>query len=133
MSSEQRGESSKEKKMTEKPHRKLILWQKSLDFVIELYQNLRNFPAQEQFGIVVQMRRASISIPSNIAEGAARKSRKEYLKFLYIARGSISELDTQLEISLRLKYLSSQKYSELQEKLDELSKMLNGLITSLSK
>jgi four helix bundle protein len=119
--------------MTEKPHRKLSLWQKSVDFIVELYKELKKFPPEEQFGIIVQMQRASVSIPSNIAEGAARKSRKEYLHFLYNARGSLSELDTQLEISLRLNYLTGEEYIRLQERVDEISRMLNGLISSLSK
>ncbi len=119
--------------MTEKPHRKLTLWQKSVDFIAELYKALKKFPSEERFGIIAQMQKASVSIPSNIAEGAARKSRKEYLQFLYNARGSLSELDTQLEISLRLNYLTSEEYIRLQDMLDEISRMLNGLISSLSK
>ena len=119
--------------MAEKPHRKLILWQKSVEFILELYKTLKSFPVEERYGIISQMQRASISIPSNIAEGAARRSRKEYLQFLYTARGSISELDTQLEISFRLNYLKHQEYKSLQDKLDELSKMMNGLISSLLK
>ncbi len=117
--------------MTEKPHRKLNLWQKSVEFVIQIYKTLKEFPAEERFGIVSQMQRASISIPSNIAEGAARKTRKEFIQFLYTTRGSVSELDTQLEICLRLHYLTPQQYKELQDRLDEISKMLNGLISSL--
>lgn len=119
--------------MEGKPHRKLLLWQKSIEFVLQIYKVLRKFPAEERFGIVAQMQRAAVSIPSNIAEGAARKSRKEYLQFLYTARGSISELDTQLEISLRLNYLTIQDYEQLQENLNEISKMLNGLISALLK
>ena len=89
----------------EKPHRKLKVWQASMDFVVELYNELRRFPAQEKFGIAAQLQRAAVSIPSNVAEGAARKNTRELLQFLYIARGSLSELDTQLEICLRLGYL----------------------------
>jgi four helix bundle protein len=117
--------------MTEKPHRKLTLWQKSVDFVAYIYSTLKKFPAEEKYGIVSQMQRASISIPSNIAEGAARKTRKEFMQFLYTARGSVSELDTQIEICLRLQYITLQQYKELQDRLDEISKMLNGLISSI--
>ncbi|MBS4016064.1 MAG: four helix bundle protein [Candidatus Latescibacteria bacterium] len=117
--------------MSEKPHRKLILWQKSVEFVITLYSSLKNYPREEKFGLISQLQRASISIPSNIAEGAARKTRKEYIHFLYAARGSLSEIDTQLEISFRLHYLSNEEYQFLQNKVDELSKILNGLISSL--
>ena len=86
---------------SEKPHRKLKLWQESIDFVIDLYRVLEGFPKGERFGLVGQLQRAAVSIPSNLAEGAARKNKKEFLQFLYIARGSLSELDTQLEISFR--------------------------------
>ena len=86
---------------SEKPHRKLKVWQESMDFVIDLYRILEGFPREERFGLVTQLQRAVVSIPSHLAEGAARKSKKEFLQFLYIARGSLSELDTQLEISFR--------------------------------
>ena len=91
-----------------KPHRKLKVWQAGMDFVVELYRELENFPAREQFGLAAQLRRAAVSIPSNIAEGAARKNTKELVQFLYIARGSLSELDTQLEICFRVGRLEKQ-------------------------
>lgn len=119
--------------MTGRPHRRLILWQKAMDFVVETYKVAARFPSAEKFGIASQIQRAAVSIPSNIAEGAARKSRREYLQFLYIARGSISELDTQLEIALRLGYMDEQCYASAQERLEELSRMLSALITALSK
>jgi four helix bundle protein len=117
----------------EKPHRKLKVWQVSVDFVVELYQVLERLPPQEKFGLTSQMQRASVSIPSNIAEGAARKHTRELIQFLYVARSSISELDTQLEICLRLGYLEGPIHQRLAGKLDEISKMLNGLIVSLAK
>ena len=86
---------------SKKPHRKLKLWQESMGFVVDLYRVLEGFPKAERFGLVSQLQRAAVSIPSNLAEGAARKNKKEFLQFLYIARGSLSELDTQLEISFR--------------------------------
>jgi four helix bundle protein len=92
----------------ERPHKRLVVWQVSMELVIHLYETSRQFPTAEKYGLVAQMRRAALSIPSNIAEGAARRSRKEYLQFLYVARASASELDTQLEIAKRLNYLSSQ-------------------------
>jgi four helix bundle protein len=97
------------------------------------YKELEKFPAQERFGLTSQLQRAAVSIPSNIAEGAARKHTKELMQFLYVARGSISELDTQLEICLRLGYLEGSIHARFSEKLDEISKMLNGLIQSLAK
>lgn len=117
--------------MNEKPHRKLNLWQKSIEYVIQIYKTSKQFPDKERFGIISQMQRAAISIPCNIAEGAARKSRKEFVQFLYTARGSVSELDTQLEICLQLHYITPEHYKELQNRLDEISKILNGLISSI--
>jgi four helix bundle protein len=119
--------------MSEKPHRRLKLWQKSVEFVAELYRATTAFPVAERYGIVSQMRRAAVSIPSNIAEGAARRTRKEYQQFLYTARGSLSEVDTQLEISLRLGYLKSECAEALQARLDEVSRMLNGLLLYVAR
>jgi four helix bundle protein len=119
--------------MDEKPHRRLTVWIKAMDFVIHVHEVTARFPSSEKFGLVSQMRRAALSIPCNIAEGAARKGRKEYVRFLYTSRGSLSELDTQVEVAARLRYLSSKTAAELQSKLDELSRMLNGLIGALSR
>jgi four helix bundle protein len=104
-----------------------------MDLVVHVHGVTAHFPTSEKFGFVSQMRRAALSIPSNIAEGAARKGRKDYVRFLYTARGSLSELDTQVEAATRLRYLSPKSSSELQSKLDELSRMLNGLIGALSR
>jgi four helix bundle protein len=117
----------------EKPHRKLKVWQASMDFVIELYKELQTFPAHEKFGLTGQIQRAAVSIPSNIAEGAARKSTRELLQFLYVARGSLSEVDTQLEICFRVGYLEKTAYERVIIKLEAISKMLNGLIASLAR
>jgi len=116
----------------EKPHRKLTVWQASMDFVIEIYKELQAFPTHEKFGLTGQLQRAAVSIPSNIAEGAAR-IRESCLQFLYIARGSLSELDTQLEICFRLQYLEKPAYERLVLKLERISKMLSGLIASIAK
>ncbi len=88
-------------------HENLEIWKLSIDFVTNIYSYTKDFPSEEKFGLVSQMRRATISIPSNIAEGAARKSDKEYLQFLYISLGSIAEIDTQLIISNNLGYADS--------------------------
>ena len=104
-----------------------------MDFVVELYRELEDFPAQEPFGLTAQLRRAAVSIPSNIAEGAARRNTKELIQFLYIARGSLSELDTQLEICFRVGRFKKTVYDHLSSKLEEMSMMLNGLIISLAK
>ena len=116
-----------------KPHRKLKVWQASIDFVIEIYNELQAFPAHEKFGLTGQLQRAAVSIPSNIAEGAARRNTRELVQFLYIARGSLSELDTQLEICFRLQYLEKPAYERLVLKLERISKMLSGLIASIAK
>jgi four helix bundle protein len=120
-------------RVDEKPHRKLKVWKASVDFVIDLYGALEKFPAYERFGLAAQLQRAAVSIPSNIAEGAARKNTKELLHFLHIGRGSISEIDTQLEISFRLGHLDAASYAMLSDKLDEISRMLNGLVSSLAR
>lgn len=115
----------------EKSHRKLQVWQASMDFVTELYGELKSLPEYERYGLIGQLQRAAVSIPSNIAEGAARKNTRELLQFLYIARGSLSELDMQLEICLRVGYLGKDTHERLAIKLEAISKMLNGLIVSL--
>jgi len=102
-----------------------------VELVTAIYSTTARFPAAERFGLISQMRRAALSIPSNIAEGAARKGSKEYTRFLYTARGSLSELDTQLEVASRLGLVTDQCRSGLQDKMDELSRMLNGLMRSL--
>jgi len=114
----------------ERPHRRLIVWQKAVDFVKRVYEITAHFPKEEQFALTSQMRRAAVSIPSNIAEGAARNTDRDKVNFYYMARGSLSELDTQIEICDRLKYLNSGEKESSQELMDELSAMLNGLIES---
>lgn len=115
-----------------RPHRKLDVWKKAMDFVLEIYAVTQTFPQSEQFGLVSQMRRAAVSIPSNLAEGAARRGNKEFKQFLNISQGSISELDTQLELAHRLGYLNQQTYLNLLNGLTEISKMLYGLAKSVS-
>lgn len=109
-------------------HKDLDVWKLSIEFVTEIYVLTMRFPKEEQFGLTNQIRRASVSIPSNIAEGAGRRSDKEFLQFLYISMGSIQEIDTQLLISLNLNYLTKSEYEILLTKLDQISKMLSGLI-----
>jgi len=119
--------------MAEKAHRKLALWQKSTRLVVSVYEVTRRFPTIERFGLAAQMQRAAVSIPSNIAEGSARKGRKEYLQFAYTARGSLSELDTQVEIAGMLGYLTPDRSCRLQAEIDEVSRLLNGVIAYLSR
>jgi four helix bundle protein len=116
-----------------KPHRELTVWQKSVDFIINVYELTEKFPKSELYGLTTQLRRASISIASNIAEGAARKSSKEFLQFLTIARGSISEIDTHLEVVGRLGYVSPIRLEYLDSELTEIDRMLSGLMKNIRK
>ena len=116
-----------------KPHHNLEVWKRSLDFVTEIYKITANFPADEKFGLVSQMRRAAVSIPSNIAEGAARNSRKEFINFLHIAQGSAAELETQILISQNLRFIESNQAEPLLQELEEISRMIIGLQKSLRR
>jgi four helix bundle protein len=100
--------------------------------VVSVYELTRYFPGEERYGLVAQMRRAAVSIPSNIAEGAARQTKREFINFLHIAQGSLSELDTQLEISLTLGYSNHEQLVSIQSLLETVSKLLTGLIKSLN-
>jgi len=108
-------------------HKQLKVWQKAMQLVYEIYKVTNNFPKLEQFGLFSQIRRSVISIPSNIAEGHGRKSDKELVRFLDIARGSLYELDTQIEIAKQLNYLSQYEFENLSKLLDETSRLLSGL------
>jgi four helix bundle protein len=114
-----------------KGHRDLDVWKKSMDLVEILYISTKDFPKEEIYSLTSQIRRSVISIPSNIAEGAARNSKKEFIQFLHIALGSTSELETQLLIAERLSYLKNS--SEFISKLNDIKKMLIGLISFLKK
>jgi four helix bundle protein len=117
----------------EKPHKKLEAWKQSMDLVIEIYRTTENFPGQEIYGLTNQIRRAAISIPSNIAEGAARQTKKEFTNYLHMAQGSLSELDTQIELARRLGYFDQETFRMLDERLERIDKMITGLIHHLSK
>lgn len=112
-----------------KTHKDLDVWRLSMEFVVSVYEITRYFPQSEQYGLTSQLRRASVSVPSNIAEGAARKTKKEFIQFLYISLASLSEIETQLIISSRLSYIDNDK--ELILSLTTIRKMLLGLIKSL--
>jgi four helix bundle protein len=116
-----------------KPHQRLDVWKKYIDFVKKVYQITGMFPSEEKFGLVSQMRRAAISIPSNISEGAGRNNPKEFSQFLGIAQGSIAELETQLIISRELCFLKNQAADEMLIELDGISKMIIGLKKSLKR
>lgn len=114
-------------------YRDLIGWQKAIDVVVDIYRVTRSFPANEQFALTNQLRRAAVSIPSNIAEGQGRGTDKEFCHFLRIARGSIQEVETQLLIAHRLNYCPAAEAEECLKRLDEVSRILAGSIRSLSK
>ena len=112
-------------------HKDLDVWRKSVELVVEIYRVTEAFPKKEIYGITNQIRRASVSIPSNIAEGAGRKGNVEFSRFLYFSLGSLSEVETQLIISKKLKYLQKNDFDILNKELTEIRKMLLGLIKSL--
>ena len=118
--------------MTSKNYKGLIVWQRSMELVLEIYKITRSFPPEELYSLTAQMKRAAVSIPSNIAEGQQRNSKKDFVKFLIIARGSNAELETQTEISLRLGYLDNGSALYVTQKCTEIGKMLNSLISKLS-
>jgi len=115
----------------ERKHRKLRVWQAAVELVESIYQVTAAFPREEAFGLTGQMRRAAVSVPANIAEGAARNSTKELLHFLSVASGSLSELDTHLEIAGRLGYVVD--VTSIREKADGVFALLVGLAASLRR
>ena len=112
-------------------YRDLTVWQKSMYLVTCVYQATKQLPKEEQYALTSQMRRASISIPSNIAEGAGRYNTKDYIHFLRIARGSNNELETQLLICEQLHYLSSEEVKSYLKLCDEINRMLNAMLLKL--
>ena len=111
----------------------LIVWQKSVLFVTDIYSTTKHFPQEEKFGITSQLNRAAISIPTNIAEGWGRETSKNYLQFLRTSRGSVMEVQTLLIISKNLNYISQGNFEVLQSKIEEVGKILQGLIKSLNE
>lgn len=109
-------------------YRDLEVWRRSKAFVVEIYRVTKNFPPEERYGLIDQMRRAAVSIPSNIAEGHIKGSDKAFAFHLNVALGSAAELDTQLEIALDVDYLQSEMYQKLATELQEVMKMLRGLL-----
>jgi len=114
-------------------YRDLVVWQKSMALVRAIYLETRSFPKEEIYGLTSQMRRASISVPCNIAEGQGRMSRKEFRQFLSLSRGSLLELETQLQIAADLGFLDAECARQLIDKTGELLRMLNSLMSSLSE
>ena len=113
-------------------YEQLQVWRKSIDLVDDYYSATEGFPRDELFGLRSQMRRAAVSVPSNIAEGQARHSRKDFIRFLRQSKGSLAELQTQTVIAERRSYLAGQTARKLRGKATEIDRMLSGLITSLA-
>ena len=114
-----------------KTYKDLIVWQKSLALVTEVYRVSKLFPKDETYGLISQMRRCAVSIPSNIAEGYGRNSTSDYIRFLCIGISSLYELQTQMEISLNLQYLSKDIFDRLHDSSREIERMLSSLIKKL--
>jgi len=110
-----------------KGYRDLIAWQQAMELVLEIYRVTRSFPKEELYGLTNQLRRAAVSVPSNLAEGHGRNSRKEFHHFVGQARGSLLEVETQLEIAQKLGFLNQAGGVALQTKANELGKVINGL------
>lgn len=114
-------------------YKDLIAWQKGMELVTTIYDATEGFPSQEQFGLVSQLRRAAVSVPSNIAEGKAHYSNRDFTRFLRHARGSLAEIETQILIAQQRRYLPEATVTKLTKQLDELGRILSGLIRSLSQ
>jgi len=112
-------------------YRELLVWQKAMDLATMVYGLTEPFPKREVYGLAAQLRRAGVSVPSNIAEGYGRGSRREYLQFLTIAQGSLKELETQVLLGERLTYATAAQTSRIMSEAEAVGKMLGGLIRSL--
>jgi four helix bundle protein len=112
-------------------YRDLIAWRKATDLALDIYRSTKKFPKEEVYGLTSQMRRAAVSVASNIAEGKGRYSRKEFAQFLYRARGSLLEVETQLFIAKELGYLDQFAFRRMEDKTTELGRILNGLTKSV--
>jgi four helix bundle protein len=114
-------------------HKKLTVWEYSTELVSEIYRLTNGYPDQEKFGLTSQMRRAAISVVSNISEGSARRSKREKIRFYEIARSSLVELDAQIEISIKLSYVEKSNLGEISNRLNSTFSLLSGLIKSCTQ
>lgn len=112
-------------------YRDLLVWQKAMVWVENVYEFSRDWPTEERFGLTSQLRRAAVSVPSNIAEGCARRATGDFIRFLNVARGSLAEAETQLILAERLSYLPASDAQSLLNSADEISRMLSSLIGKL--
>jgi four helix bundle protein len=114
-----------------KSHNDLIVWRKAIQLAVEVHELTTRFPRHELFGLSSQMRRAAISIPSNVAEGAARRTTRDLIAFLHVARGSLAEVETQLLLAQQVGYVDGRARDALMVLIDEVGRLLNGLIRVL--
>ena len=114
-------------------YKDLVIWKKAIDLVVDIYQVVKNFPREELYALSDQIKRSAVSVPSNIAEGQSRQHTGEFRQFLYIALGSLAELDTQVNIAQRLGFMDSEKNKLLTKDITELRKMIFSLISKLKK
>jgi four helix bundle protein len=119
--------------MKVKNYQELMAWQKSMDLVEEVYKSSRDFPREEIYALTSQIRRAAVSIPSNIAEGQGRRTTSDFLRHLSIAYGSLREVETQILIARRLRYTTQTSVEEVMNLAGEVGRLLNGLMTSLAR
>jgi len=113
-------------------YREIKVWQKAIELVVDIYSCTCSFPKEEMFGLTSQLRRAAVSIASNIAEGKGRRTDREFLQFLHHARGSVFEVETQLTIASRLGYMPEAEVLRLGHSASEIARMLNGLIKAIT-
>jgi four helix bundle protein len=114
-----------------RPHKNLLVWKESISFVENIYSLTRKLPDSEKFGLISQLKRAAVSIPTNVAEGAARNTRKEFIHFLYISSGSLSEVDTLLTIASNPKFINAVEHEIMTVKISRIASLMNGLIRKL--
>lgn len=112
-------------------YKDLLVWQRAIELAVNIYKLTNYFPKEERFGLTSQMRRAAVSIPSNIAEGRSRKTRKDFVQFLRIAHGSLAELESQIEIASQIDSTKHIDYTHVLTLIEEIGKMLNGMIKKL--
>lgn len=115
------------------PHESLKVWERSHELVLAVYKATERFPESERYGLAAQLRRAAVAIPANLAEGNARYSLRDYLRFCHIARGSLAEVRYLLQLAADLRYVTAETYQECMERCDEVGKMLHFLIQGIRK
>ncbi len=117
--------------MVAKNYRELVVWQKAMDLAVAVYELTRGFPREEVYGLTAQLRRAVVSVPSNIAEGQGRHTTKEFIRFLSVAQGSLQEAETQIVLATRLRYMDAPQEALLLERCAEVARLLHGLTSAL--